>query len=316
MKTITQFVQQGINDCSELQDALQTAMRLEFSTLPPYLCAEWSISGNDQDGVAGMIHDIVLQEMFHFALAGNMLSAIRGKLKIAHPQFLPSYPTNTLPGEIHQNLTVDLRPLSKEQLQVFMQIETPEFPPVQVAAVRAPGPATIGEFYTTLWKAFENVNPSIDPNALFVTRGAEVFQIKSIKDAQNAIERIKGEGEGAPGEPDQPVNPDRLAHFYVFKEIFIGNILSFDPKNGKLVPVPGKSIRLPSVFPFEPSAATPNSSITFNRLLSQLLTDLEACWTKGASLGKAISDMTELGEEGRSLINQGIRPDFAWVARA
>jgi hypothetical protein len=315
MKTITQFVQQGINNCSELQDALQTAMRLEFSTLPPYLCAEWSITGNDPDRVARMIHDIVLQEMFHFALAGNMLSAIRGTPKIANPQFLPSYPTNTLPGEIHQDLTVDLRPLSKEQLQVFMQIETPEFPPVQVAA-RAPGPATIGEFYTTLSKAFENINPPIDPNAHFVTRGAEVFQIKSIKDAQNAIERIKGEGEGAPGDPDQPANPDRLAHFYVFKEIFVGNVLSFDPKSGRLVPVPGMPIRFPSIFPFEPSTAMPNPSTAFDRLLSQLLTNLEACWTKGASLGKAIGDMIDLGEEGRNLINQGIRPDFAWVASA
>jgi len=75
-------------------------------------------------------------------------------------------------------------------------------------------------------------------------------------------------------------------------------------------------IRFPSIFPFEPSTAMPNPSTAFDRLLSQLLTDLEACWTKGASLGKAIGDMIDLGEEGRNLINQGIRPDFAWVASA
>ena len=316
MKTITQFVQQGISSPSELQEALQTAMRLEFSTLPPYLCAEWSIGDSDPDNVGEMIHEIVLQEMFHFALAGNMLAAIGGTFKIADPQFLASYPTNILPGDIHQDLPVDLRPLSKAQLQVFMQIETPEFPPVPVAAVRAPGSATIGEFYTALRKAFENLNPSIDQNAHFVARGAEVFQIKSVTDAQNAIERIKSEGEGTSGEPDQPANPNQLAHFYVFKEIFIGNILIFDPKSAKLIPVPGKSIRLPSVFPFGPSTATPNPSIAFNRLLSQLLTDLEACWTQGASLPAAISDMTKLGEEGRRLINGGIRPEFGWVVSA
>ena len=93
-------------------------------------------------------------------------------------------------------------------------------------------------------------------------------------------------------------------------------MLTFNPKSGKLVPVPGKSIRLPSVFPFAPSTATPNPSIAFNRLLSQLLTDLEACWTQGASLATAISDMTKLGKEGRRLINEGIRPDFAWLAIA
>src|ERR1700758_1126637 len=104
MKTITEFVRSGINDPSELKDALQTAMRLEFSTLPPYLCAEWSIGGNDVDHVGRMIHKIILQEMFHFALAGNMLSAIGGTPRIANSQFLPPYPTHTLPGDIHQDL--------------------------------------------------------------------------------------------------------------------------------------------------------------------------------------------------------------------
>jgi hypothetical protein len=309
VKTITQFVREGINDASELRDALQTAMRLEFSTLPPYLCAEWSISGNDQNGVADMIHGIVLQEMFHFALAGNMLSAIGGAPKIADPKFLPSYPTNTLPGEIHQEPAIDLKPLSKEQLQVFMQIETPEFPPVEVAALRrAIGPATIGEFYTTLSKAFETVNPTIDSNAHFVKRGSEVFQIKSVMDAKKAIDMIKGEGEGAPGDPDQPANPSKLAHFYIFKQIFIGNFLSFDASIKKLVP--GAPILFPGVSPFEPSTATPNPSAAFNTLLSQLLTDLESCWTKGASLGTAIADMGKLEAEGQNLIGRGIRPEF------
>jgi hypothetical protein len=60
--------------------------------------------------------------------------------------------------------------------------------------------------------------------------------------------------------------------------------------------------------------ATPNPSTAFNKLLTQLLTDLEACWTKGSSLGKAIGDMIELAEEGKTLIKRGIRPDFVWVA--
>ena len=313
MKTITQFVRQGINDVSELQDALQTAMRLEFSTLPPYLCAQWSIN-DDPNGVANLIGDIVLQEMYHFGLAGNMLSAIGGTPKIANPQFLPSYPTNTLPGDIHQALAVDLQPLSKEQLQVFMQIETPEFSPVEVAAALAAGPATIGEFYTTVAKAFVTLNPPIDQTAHFIRRGAEVFQIKSIQDAQNAIDRIKSEGEGAPGNPDQPANPGQLAHYYVFKEILVGNVLTFDATIGKLVPVAGQPLQFPSVFPFAPSTANPNPSAPFNTLLSQLLAALEACWTKGASFGTALSDMIQLEDAGRALIKQGIRPEFGPAA--
>ena len=315
MKTITEFVRSGINDPSELKEALQTAMRLEFSTLPPYLCAEWSIiDGQDPNGVADKIHGIVLQEMFHFALAGNILSAIGGAFKLTSPDFLPNYPTDTLPGDIHQDLIVDLKPLSKDQLQVFMQIETPEFPPVEIEALAAPGPATIGEFYTTLSDAIQTLNPPIDQNAHFVKKGKEVFQIASIQDARDAIERIKSEGEGAPGQPDQPANPAQLAHFYIFKEIFVGNELAFDPNTGKLVPVAGKTIQLPGVSDFKPSNANPNPSIAFNRLLAQLLSDLEACWTQGANLGQAIGDMDSLADEGRNLISRHIRPEFAAAA--
>lgn len=44
-------------------------MQLEFASIPPYLCAQWWIN-NDSDGVGEMIKEIVVLEMFHFALAG------------------------------------------------------------------------------------------------------------------------------------------------------------------------------------------------------------------------------------------------------
>src|SRR5262245_7093514 len=106
MKTIAQFVNDRIMSPADLKDALQTAMQLEFSTIPPYLCAQWSIS-SDPSGVAGMIENIVLQEMYHFALAGNMLTAIGGVPSIANAAFIPRYPTDLLPGGIPQKLAVD-----------------------------------------------------------------------------------------------------------------------------------------------------------------------------------------------------------------
>jgi ferritin-like protein len=133
MKTIAQFVKDRITSLLDLQDALQTAMQLEFSTIPPYLCAQWSIH-TDPGGVTDMIESIVVQEMDHFALAGNMLTAIGGLPNIANATFIPNYPTNVLPGGIPQNLAVDLKPLTPDQVQVFMQIEYPEFPPVALAA--------------------------------------------------------------------------------------------------------------------------------------------------------------------------------------
>jgi hypothetical protein len=97
MKTIAQHVQDGISTLNDLQDALQTAMQLEFATIPPYLCAQWSIN-SDPSGVGDMIRNVVIQEMFHFALAGNMLTAIKGTPQIANAGFVPSYPANALPS--------------------------------------------------------------------------------------------------------------------------------------------------------------------------------------------------------------------------
>ncbi|MDX8502114.1 ferritin-like domain-containing protein [Mesorhizobium sp. VK4C] len=146
MKSIAEFVRDGISNLSELQDALQTAVRLEFSTIPPYLCAEWSITdGEDPDDVGGTLKDIVRQEMYHFAIAGNILSAIGRVSKIADSDFLLKYPTNYLPGGICQPEPVDLKPISPAQIHVFMQIEYPEFTPV--ADKGADTPATMPRAY-------------------------------------------------------------------------------------------------------------------------------------------------------------------------
>jgi hypothetical protein len=38
-------------------------MQLEFATMPPYLCAQWSID-SDPDGVGDLIQNIVVQIFF------------------------------------------------------------------------------------------------------------------------------------------------------------------------------------------------------------------------------------------------------------
>lgn len=304
MKTIAQFVQSGISTLADLQSALQVAMRLEFSTIPPYLCAQWSIN-TDPDSVSGTIQEIVVQEMFHFALAGNMLSAIGGTPKIANAAFLPVYPTNDLPGDIHQELAVELKPLSLDQLQVFMQIEKPEFPPIGLEL--AVGPATIGEFYDTIAAGFVAVNPAINLSAHFVNMG-EAVQIKIIADALAAIARIKSEGEGTVSSPDQPGDGQHLAHYYKFKEIFKGK--AFVQTAGKW-DFTGPEIRFPTVFNFAKSAITPSPSLAFNQALSQLLIGLETAWTTGTR--PSIGAMFDLQALGQGLIQKGILPEFLWV---
>jgi hypothetical protein len=304
MKTIAQFVNDRITSLAELKDALQTAMQLEFSTIPPYLCAQWSIS-SDPSGVADMIENIVVQEMYHFALAGNMLTAIGGVPSIANAAFIPHYPTNVLPGGIPQKLAVDLKPLTPEQAQVFMQIEYPEFPPVALAA----GPATIGAFYDTIAEGFTTINPAINPGAFAVNSG-EATPIRSIGDALAAISLIKGEGEGTLGSPDQPPAGNKtFAHYYVFKEIYTQKALVQDAAGHWSFT--GPAIQFPTAFNFQQSTATPSPSLEFNQALSQLLIGLQACWTNGARPN--IGAMFNLQTLGVGLIKQGIRPEFLWA---
>jgi hypothetical protein len=322
VNTIAQFVQQGIKTDLELQCALQTAMRLEFSTIPPYLCAQWSINTDPSD-VAGMIRNIVIQEMYHFALAGNILAAIRGVPTIANKEFIPTYPTDMLPGEIHLDLELDLHPISKKQLSVFMEIEKPEFPPVSLALTIRP--ATIGAFYDTIIEGFRKVQPLIKIGAPFVgikdiMSGAPIpdpknGQITTVDQAIAAIARIKREGEGTKGSPEQPpddvADGQDLAHYYVFKEIHDGKKWE---KGADGHWRPGdKKIILPTFFPFKKSTSAPDPSAKFNALLSQLLTSLQNCWI-GAGAQPNIGQMMALENVGGELIRRGVTPGFMWTA--
>ena len=307
MKTIAQFVKDRITSLPDLKDALQTAMQLEFSTIPPYLCAQWSINA-DPGGVGGMIESVVVQEMYHFALAGNMLTAIGGMPSVANAAFIPNYPTNVLPGGIAQKLAVDLKPLTPDQVQVFMQIEYPEFPPVAFAAAAA----TIGAFYETIADGITTVNPAINLNAFAVNSG-EAKPIKSVANALDAISLIKGEGEGTMGSPDQPpVGNTTFAHYYLFKEIFTQKKLVQDAAGHWSFT--GAAIQFPTWFDFQQSTATPSPSLAFNQAVSQLLIGLQACWTSSAT--PDIGAMFDLQKLGAGLIKQGIRPEFLWAPPA
>ena len=76
-KSLGELVAAPTHDISWLHDALQTAVQLELSTLPPYLIARWSIR-SPGDPVAQTIKQIAREEMLHMGLACNMLTAIGG----------------------------------------------------------------------------------------------------------------------------------------------------------------------------------------------------------------------------------------------
>ncbi|MFG1945402.1 ferritin-like protein [Nonomuraea sp. NPDC048826] len=305
MKTIREYVEARILSPDDLKGALQLAMRLEFATIPPYLCAEWSVR-SDPDRTAAVLRRIVVQEMYHFALAGNLLTAVGGTPSVAHADFLPVYPADELPGGIPQQLPVDLRPLVKDQIAVFMQIEYPDFPPV--ARMEAP-PATIGAFYDAIIETFRTSDPEIDPDALAVDV-PHASPIRTVADAIETIERIKSEGEGVPGSPASPTGgATSHAHYYLFKELYVQKRLI---KVGDAWEYSGAPIRLPEVHPFEPSTAEPDLSLEFRRTLTELMVNLESCWTTPGA-APDVSAMFGLKATGQDLIRRGVRPDFTWA---
>jgi hypothetical protein len=311
MKTIQAYVAEGIRNQTDLQDALYCAMRLEFSTIPPYLCAQWSIADGDVDGfVDSMMEMIVVQEMYHFALAGNMLSALGVAPSIDNADFLTAYPATELPGGIAMKLPVDLKRLTHDQVAVFMQIENPQFTPVPAPALVAAvqGPATIGDFYDTIRQAFTDLGAGLtfDPNARFVTGfGGETFPIKSAADAIKAIDQIKLEGEGAPTSPVQ-ARAGELAHFYRFQELYNGRTRSDDPDN------PNQPIAFPNSLPFARSTKTPSESLAFSQAFTQFLIGMKKSWTADARPN--IPAMRNLEKLGKDLIKVGVEPEFVWAA--
>ncbi|HUB11825.1 MAG TPA: ferritin-like protein [Acetobacteraceae bacterium] len=321
MKSIAQHIAEGIRTLGDLQEALQTAMQLEFSTIPPYLCAQWSIDV-DPANFAGTLTNLVIQEMNHFALAGNMLTAIGGQPAVNNAAFIPRYPTHTLPGGIHLKHAVDLRPLSPAQVAVFMEIEKPEFRPVGVAL--AARPQTIGAFYDTIAAGFETVKPPIEANAPFITI-TEVNdfhtnisdppggRITSVADAQAAVARIKREGEGTGGDPDQPpddvTDGEQFAHYYVFKQVYEGRALQKNAA-GHWAFI-GPEIQFPTVYGFTRSTTSPNPSRAFSQALTALLNAVETCWTPGGNQ-PPFAAMEQLKSLGTVLIQAGNAPEFVW----
>ena len=87
-----QIMAAPIKDLTSLKAALQNALRLEFFTIPPYLIAHHTLSGNTAGAIFARrtIRGIVREEMLHMNLVCNILNAIGGTPDIKAA--VPTYP--------------------------------------------------------------------------------------------------------------------------------------------------------------------------------------------------------------------------------
>jgi len=243
---------QPVSNASELKAALQSAISLEHSTIPPYLTAYYTLKGNSPSVTYArtVIRNVIVEEMLHMTLAANILNAIGGTPKFADPDFIPKYP-GPLPMGIGENdgpapgtpLIVELKRYSRETVKtVFMAIEEPEKPfdiPNISAFGLGAGPRqsfqTIGQFYASIKEQirqegdvlFKNADPDRQVRGWF--KPNEEPEIKDVASALSAIDIIVEQGEGT---PKRPLDfQDDFPHFYRFQELYLGKRLVRDPSS-------------------------------------------------------------------------------------
>ena len=112
-----------ISSVESLQQHLQTAIELEHSTLPPYLCALYSLKDGSNEEARAVLQSVALEEMLHLTLAANILNAIGGTPVLDSPRLMPGHPT-TLPHS-DGSVILSLRPFSREAVEGFMAVERP-----------------------------------------------------------------------------------------------------------------------------------------------------------------------------------------------
>jgi len=222
---------QPMTTVADLQQRLQQAIELEFSTLPPYLYTLYSIQRDSNQVSYKRILDIVREEMIHMCLACNILNAIGGSPRIADREVVPTYP-GPLPGDIGSEngeiFEVGLIPFSPASLDQAMRIEEPdepiEFLEARLAAAAVePDAYTIGEFYHRLDQGLSRLPASAWPNPARKQIGdqpffpGELFPVTAYDDAHRAILRIVSQGEG---NPTSPLDFEgEVSHYYRFSEI-------------------------------------------------------------------------------------------------
>lgn len=229
-------VYMNLGSKEDLMLALQQAVELEHSTIPPYLTALYSIKPGLNTEVAALIRSVVLEEMLHMALVSNILVSIGGAPEISSRRFVPVYP-GSLPGGLRLGLTARLRRCSIEHIrECFMAIEEPEElisirrAQFVTEALKPTTKYTIGWFYDEILEALERL--SKEGKISFGNKEKQVcqwsgtgnlFLITSLDDARKAIQEIKDQGEGTTQNPDD--GDHELAHYYKFAEIVEGRHL-------------------------------------------------------------------------------------------
>lgn len=328
---------------AELRTHLQWALELEHSTIPPYLCALYSLAPGSNTEAASAIRAVVMEEMLHMVLVANLLNAVDGAPDLDHAAVVPAYPS-FLPHS-DDSVRVGLRRFSPEQLGTFMRIERPE---PSDAPPQADGYHTIGQFYDAIADGFRRLSArpeplftgnavrQIDPTQWYYGGGGKPIVVTDLSSALAAIEEIKSQGEGSHHgiwDDDEPRGEHReLAHYYRFEEIRRGR--QFTPLDtprsgptGALIPVQWERVLPMRDNPRMADYADQPDVLAllraFNRSYTDLLKTLHLAFNgQPGQLFNAVPLMYQMKEQALALMNvpcgdgsgETVGPSFEFLA--
>ena len=220
-----------------LRQHLQWALELEHATLPPYLCALYSLDPERNPDAVQVIAGVFVEEMIHLALAANLLNAVGGQPRLDSPELLPRHPRTLPHGD--PSLRLSLVPFGPEALEMFLRLEQPALPG---APAEGDGYETIGQFYDAIEEGLRHLCAELGEAAVFSGdparqvaagpfhhTGGQLAPVIDLGSALAALEEIVEQGEGtARGEVwdgDQDIfHPDRdeVSHYYRLQELKLG----------------------------------------------------------------------------------------------
>ncbi|MGW0423889.1 ferritin-like domain-containing protein [Streptomyces sp. NPDC003015] len=282
-----------------LRSALQVAVELELSTIPPYLCGWWSVRDRGAEA-ARLIRRIIDDEMYHLGVVCNLLVAVGGKPRIRAAA--PTYP-GPLPGGVRAGVTVYLSGLTRSVVHdVMMAIEAPEEP----LAFSDNASPTIGAFYGAMLEGFRSVAPKLSGRGQLSARigSDELRPVETLLDVERSIDIIREQGEGTSSSPADSFADDHPAHYYAFGEIYHGRRLRQTDQgwtfSGAPVPFPDTRpmARVPAGGWARPSAHVQQLLYRFDTTYTTVLTSLDAAWAGDGrrALGAAVHGMHALEE--------------------
>lgn len=178
IRAIQQEKIKGENARQVLGELLQSALKLEFATVPAYLSAAFSFKSQNNQ-IINLLLRIAREEMLHMTVVANLMNAIGVAPNIIAA--IPEYPYDL--DVLEPPLAIYLESFSFQLVEeLFMQIETPEDPndyPSDLPFGDDELPTTIGQFYENI---IDIINRDIIPD-LF--RDAERDDYKQIKVVTN-----------------------------------------------------------------------------------------------------------------------------------